>query len=67
MSENSRFAISLKDSSVRVSSVVLNLECCRSGQYNLPDAMLRLHVNTKQNQAYVVFITLVNMRYEVRD
>ena len=49
---------------VRVCLVVLNQGCCGSGQYNLPDRMLRLDANTILNQSYVLFITLVNITYQ---
>ena len=61
MSEDSRVEILLRGSSVRVCLVVLYQGCCGSGQYNLPDRMLRLDANTTLNQNYVLFITLVNI------
>ena len=47
--------------------VVLNQECCGSGQYNLPDRILRLNANTTLNQSYVLFIALVNITYQSGD
>ena len=44
-----------------------NQGCCGSGQYNLPDRMLRLDANTTLNQSYVLFITLVNITYQSGD
>ena len=67
MSEDSRVEILLRGSSVRVCLVVLNQGCCGSGQYNLPDRMLRLDANTTLNQSYVLFITLVNITYQSGD
>ena len=67
MSEDSRVGILLRGSSVRVCLVVLNQGCCGSGQYNLPDRMLRLDANTTLNQSYVLFITLVNITYQSGD
>ena len=67
MSEDSRVEILLKGSFVRVCLVVLNQGCCSSGQYNLPDRMLRLDANTTLNQIYVLFITLVNITYQSGD
>ena len=67
MSEGSRVGILLRDSSVRVYLVVLNLGCYRSGQYSLPDRMLRLDINTTLNQSYVLFSTLVNITYQSGD
>ena len=67
MSEGSRVGILLRDSSVRVYLVVLNLGCYGSGQYNLPDRMLRLDINTILNQSYVLFSTLVNITYQSGD
>ena len=67
MSEDSRVEILLRGSSVRVCLVVLNQGCCSSGQYNLPDRMLRLDANTTLNQSYVLFITLVNITYQSGD
>ena len=64
MSEDSRVGILLRGSSVRVCLVVLNQGCCGSGQYNLPDRMLRLDANTTLNQSYVLLITLVNNTYQ---
>ena len=64
MSENSRVRTILTGSSVRVCLVVLNQGCCGFGQYNLPDRMLRLDLNTTVNQSYVLFITLVNITYQ---
>ena len=61
MPEDSRSGILLRGSSVRVCLVVLYQGCCGSGQYNLPDRMLRLDANTTLNQSYVLFITLVNI------
>ena len=46
---------------------VLNQRCCGSGQYNLPDKILRLDTDTILNQSYVLFITLVNITYQSRD
>ena len=66
-SEDSRVRILLRGSSVRVCLVVLNQGCCGSGQYNLPDRMLRLDANTTLNQSYVLFITLVNITYQSGD
>ena len=57
----------IEGSFVRVCLVVLNKGCCGSGQYNLPDRMLRLDANTTLNQSYVLFITLVNITYQSRD
>ena len=62
MSEDSRVGILLRDS-----SVLSNQGCCSSGQYNLPDKILRLDANTTLNQSYVLFITLVNIAYQSRD
>ena len=59
--------ILLKDSSVRVCLFFLYQGCCSSGQYNLPDRMFRLDVNTTLNQNYVLFITLINITYQSRD
>ena len=67
MSEDSRIGILLRGSSVRVCLVVLNHGCCSSGQYNLPDRMLRLDASTTLNQSYVLFITLVNITYQSGD
>ena len=67
MSEDSRVEILLRGSSVRVCLVVSNQGCCGSGQYNLPDRMLRLDANTTLNQSYVLFITLVNITYQSGD
>ena len=67
MSVDSRVGILLRGSSVRVCLVVLNQGCCGSGQYNLPDRMLRLDANTTLNQSYVLFITLVNITYQSGD
>ena len=67
MCEDSRVEILLRGSSVRVCLVVLNQGCCGSGQYNLPDRMLRLDANTTLNQSYVLFITLVNITYQSGD
>ena len=67
MSEYSRVVILLRGSSVRVCFAVLNQECCGSGQYNLPDRMLRLDANTTLNQSYVLFITFVNITYQSGD
>ena len=67
MFEDSRVQILLRGSSVRVCLVVLNQGCCGSGQYNLPDRMLRLDANTTLNQSYVLFITLVNITYQSGD
>ena len=67
MSEDFRVKILLMGSSVRVFLVVLNQGCCSSGQYNLPDRMLRLDANTTRNQSCVLFITLVNVTYQSRD
>ena len=67
MYEDSRVEILLRGSSVRVCLVVLNQGCCSSGQYNLPDRMLRLDANTTLNQSYVLFITLVNITYQSGD
>ena len=64
MSEDSRVRTILTGSSVRVCLVVLNQGCCGFGQYNLPDRMLRLDLNTTVNQSYVLFITLVNITYQ---
>ena len=63
MSEDSKVGILLRGSSVRV-CLVLYQGCCSSGQYNLPDRMLWLEVNTTLNQSYVLFITLVNSTYQ---
>ena len=49
MSKDSRIWILLRGSSVRVCLVVLNQGCCGSGQYNLPDRILRLDANTTLN------------------
>ena len=67
MSEDSRVGILLRGSFVRVCLVALNQGCCSSGQYNLPDRMLRLDANTTLNQSYVLFITLVNITYQSGD
>ena len=67
MSEDSRVEILLRGSSVRVCLVVSNQGCCGSGQYNLPDRMLRLDANTTLNQSYVLFITLVNITFQSGD
>ena len=67
MSEDSRVGILLRGSSVRLCLVVLNQGCCGSGQYSLPDRMLRLDANTTLNESYVLFITLVNITYQSRD
>ena len=67
MSEDSTVEILLWGSSVRVCLVVLYQGCCGSGQYNLPDRMLQLNVNTTLNQSYVLFITLVNITYQSGD
>ena len=67
MSEDSRVGILLRGSPVRVCLVVLYQGCCSSGQYNLPDRMLRLDANTTLNQSYVLFITLVNITYQSGD
>ena len=67
MSEDSRVRILFRGSSVRVCLVVSNQGCCGSGQYNLPDRMLRLDANTTLNQSYVLFITLVNITYQSGD
>ena len=53
----------MRRSSVRVCLVVLCQVCCGSGQYNLPDRMLRLNANTTLNQSYALFITLANTAY----
>ena len=57
----------LRGSSVRVCLVVLYQGRCGSGQYNLPDRMLRLDANTTLNQSYILFITLVNITYQSGD
>ena len=67
MSGDSRVGILLWGSSVRVYLVVLYQGCCGSGQYILPDRMLRLDANTTLNQSYVLFITLVNITYQSGD
>ena len=67
MSEDSKVGVLLRGSSVGVCLVVLNQRCCGSGQYNLPDRMLRLDANTTLNQSYVLFITFVNVTYQSRD
>ena len=67
MSEDCRVGILLRGSSVRVCLVVVNQGCCSSGQYNLPDRMLRLDANTTLNQSYVLFITLFNTAYKSGD
>ena len=67
MSEDSRVGISLRGSSVQLCLVVLNQGCCGSGQYNIPDRMLRLGANAILNQSYVMFITLVNITYQSGD
>ena len=64
MSEDSSVGSLLRGSSVRVYLVVLNQGCRRSGQYKLPDRMLRLDANTTLNQSYVLLITLVNFTYQ---
>ena len=66
MSEDYKVGILLGGSSVRV-CLVLYQGCCSSGQYNLPDRMLRLDANTTLNQSYVLFITLVNITYQSGD
>ena len=67
MSEDSSVGILLRGSSVLVRLVVLKQGCCGSGQYNLPDRMLRLDANTTLNQSYVLAITLVNITYQSWD
>ena len=67
MYEDSRVEILLRGSSVLVCLVVLYQECCGSGQYNLPDRMLRLDANIILNQSYVLFITLLNVTYQSGD
>ena len=67
MSEDSSVGILLRGSSVLVRLLVLKQGCCGSGQYNLPDRMLRLDANTTLNQSYVLFITLVNITYQSGD
>ena len=67
MSEDSRVGVLLRGSSVRVCLVVLNQGCCGSGQYKLPDMMLRLDANTILNQSYLLFITLVSITYQSED
>ena len=67
ISEDSRVGILLRGCSVRVCLVVLYQGCCGSGQYSLPDRMLRLGANTTLNQSYVLFITLVNITYQSGD
>ena len=57
----------MRGSSVRVCLVVLYQGCCGSGQYILPDRMLRLDANTTLNQSYVLFITFVNITYQSMD
>ena len=66
-SDDSRVRILLRASSVQVCSVVLNQRFCGSGQYNLPDRMLRFDANTTLNQIYVLFITFVNITYQSGD
>ena len=66
MSEDSKVGILLRGSSVRV-CLVLYQGCCSSGQYNLPDRMLRLDANTTLNQSYVLLITLVNITFQSGD
>ena len=56
MSEDSRVEISLSGYSVRVCLVALNQGFCGSGQYNLPDMMLRLDANTTLNRSYVLSV-----------
>ena len=63
MSEDCRVGILLRGSSFQLCSVVLCQGYCGSGQYNLPDRMLRLDANTTLNESYVLFITLVNITY----
>ena len=67
MSEDSRVGILFRGSSVRVCLIVSNQGCCDSGQYNLPDRILRLDANTTLNQGYVLFMTLVNITYQSGD
>ena len=67
MSEDFRVGILLKGSSVRVCLALLNLGCCGSDQYNLPDRMLQLDADTTLNQSYVLFITLANIKYQSGD
>ena len=67
ISKGSRVRILLRGSSVRVCLVVLYQGCCGSSQHNLPDRMLRPDANTTLSQSYVLFITLVNIRYQSRD
>ena len=61
MSENSRVGILLSGFSVWAYLVVLNQGYCGSGQYNLPDRMLRLDANTALNPSYALLITLLNI------
>ena len=69
MSDDSRVGILLRNPyiSIRVCLVVLNQGCYCSGQYNLPDRILRLYANTTLNQSYALFITLVNITYQSGD
>ena len=67
MYEDSRVGILRRGPSIRTCLVVLNKGCCGSGQYNLPDRMLRLDANTTLNQSYVLFISLVNITYQSGD
>ena len=67
MSEDSRVWVLLRGYSVQVCLIVLNQGCCSSGQYNLPDRMLRLDANATLNQSYVLFFTLVKMTYQNGD
>ena len=67
MSEDSRVGILFRGSSIQVCLVVLNQGCCGSGQYNLPDRMLRLDANTTLNQSYVLLITLINITHQSWD
>ena len=67
ISEGFRVGILLRGYSVRVCLVVLKQGCCGSGQYNLPDRMLRLDANTTLNQSYVLLITLVDITHQSGD
>ena len=61
-----RAGISLRDLS-EYGKIVLNHRCCGSNQYNIPDRMMQLCSNTTLNQNYVVFLTLLKIKYESRN
>ena len=64
MSEDSSVGSLLRGSSVRVYLVVLNQGCRRSGQYKLPDRMLRLDANTTLNQ--IMYCSLLWLTLHIR-